>query len=167
MFRHSTVSTVTEIAIVMERSTLNHQNVAQLDRDARTEKLVEFYQLSTHLSQFFKAIPNLISYQSFRVMNNKPGIVYLKEFSDSIEKPFDIRKEDLNDDDLLSVMPQQTSICGLDLQCQWYLYENIRQHCHSNLEADITCPKPTLPKPHGQASNMVASGTTRKKMWQM
>ena len=96
-------------------------------------------------------------------MNNKSGIVYLKEFSDSIEKPFDIRKPDLNDDDLLSVMPQQTSIRGLDLQRQWYLYENIRQHCHSNLAADITCPKPTLPKPHGQASNMVASGATRKR----
>ena len=96
-------------------------------------------------------------------MNNKPGIVYLKEFSDSIEKPFDICKPDLNDDHLLSVMPQQTAICGLDLQHQWYLYENICQHCHSNLAADITCSKPTLPKPHGQASNMVASGTTRKR----
>ena len=43
---------------------------------------------------------------------------------------FDIRKPDLNDDDLLSVMSQQTLIRGLDLQRQWYLYENIRQHCH-------------------------------------
>ena len=160
VFRHSTVSTFTEIASVMERSTHNHQNVPQLVRGPGNEKLVEFYQWSTHLSQFFKAIPNILSYRGFRVTNDKPGIVYLKEFSDSTETSFDIRRPDLNKD-LLLAMPQLTPICGLDLQRQWYLCENIRQHCHSTLGADLTCPKPTLPKPHNTpASDTMAGGAS-------
>ena len=46
----------------------------------------------------------------------------------------------------LKGLPQLTPIIGLDIQRQWYLYENIRQHCKSTLAADITCPKPTQPK---------------------
>ena len=45
------------------------------------------------------------------------------------------------------MMPDKTDIPGLDLKRQWYLYEQIRPHCKSNLAADLTCPKPKSPKP--------------------
>ena len=48
---------------------------------------------------------------------------------------------------LLSSLPSLTEIPGVDLKRQWYLYENISQHCNSRLAADLTCPKPSLPKP--------------------
>jgi len=44
-------------------------------------------------------------------------------------------------------MPQLTQIKGLDPQRQWYMFEQIRPFCKSNLTADITCPQPNCPKP--------------------
>ena len=47
----------------------------------------------------------------------------------------------------LSTLPEAAVIPGLNLQRQWYLYENISQHCKSKVSADITCPKPSQEKP--------------------
>ena len=35
---------------------------------------------------------------------------------------------------------------GLDAKRQWYLYEQIRIFCPTNLQADMTCPKPLVPR---------------------
>ena len=38
-------------------------------------------------------------------------------------------------------MPNKIIPSGIDAQRQWYLYEQIRPLCGSNLAADLTCPK--------------------------
>ena len=53
----------------------------------------------------------------------------------------------------LKALSQLTPIPGLDIQRQWYLYENIRQHFKSTLAAEKTCPKPKLPKPSTRVAN--------------
>ena len=54
---------------------------------------------------------------------------------------------------------------GLDAQRQWYLYEQIRPFCHSNLAKDITCPKPTVSKPCGgeKPTGVTLSTLSRKR----
>ena len=72
--------------------------------------------------------------------------MYLHEFSNSDEVQFTILKTSVDVEEM-SVLPSLTHIPSLDLQRQWYLYEQIRPHCKSNLAADLTCPKHTLLKP--------------------
>ena len=56
---------------------------------------------------------------------------------------------------LPSILPK-----GLELERQWYLYEKICPLCHTNLARDLTCPKPTLPKPHGAKKKNMVTPTT-------
>ena len=130
----------------MKRSTKAHQNIPQRLRSNGGETLVTFYQWSEHLSQFFRSIPNILSYHNFRVTCQEPGIVYLREFSNSVEIRYDILKPNVSMEEL-HTLSSLTHIRGLDPQRQWYLYEQIRPHCKSNLAADLTCPKPSMPKP--------------------
>ena len=87
-----------------------------------------------------------MSYHNFSVNESCPGIVCLREHSDGEEVRINIMNE--NDDlSTLSTLLEAAVIPRLNLQRQWYLYENIRQHCKSTLSADITCPKPSQEKP--------------------
>ena len=134
------------VARVVQESTINGKNKAQLFSNLQGEKEVQFYQWTAYLQQFFKPIPNILKYHCFRVDVTKPGVVMVKEYSDSDELSINILKVD---PEVVSAtgMPQLTQIKGLDPQRQWYLYEQIQPFCKSNLTADITCPQPNCPKP--------------------
>ena len=45
---------------------------------------------------------------------------------------------------------------GLDVTWQWYFYDSIRMHCKSTLAADLTCPRPSQPKPTKKTSKTVS-----------
>ena len=156
-YRHSTISTINELQMVVQRSS-SQQTIPQLIRDIYGCPQVSFYQWSTFLSNFFTTIPNISTYHSFRVCDSKPGVVFLKEFSDSPEVEHRILKKGITFDAITDAEPQRTRIPGLDLNRQWYLYEHIRQHCKSTLAKDFTCPKPTEPKPVRFNSVPVVSG---------
>ena len=74
VFRRSSVSTLSDIELAMKRSTKADQNIPQRLHSNGGETLVTFYQWSEHLSQFFRSIPNILSYHSFRV--TMPGTRY-------------------------------------------------------------------------------------------
>lgn len=105
--------------------------ILQLIRDSTGKVLVPFYQWSTFLSQFFRTIPNITSYHNFKVTLGKSGVVMCSQYSYTLPLKVNLLK------------PSE-----FDVKRQWYLYENIRIHCKSNLAADLTCPKPSLPKPN-------------------
>jgi hypothetical protein len=67
------------------------------------------------------------------------GIVFVKEYCDSLEKKFRLLKKRVVID---SSMPTELPRKGLDAMRQWYLYQEIRPLCYCN--KDITCPKPTV-----------------------
>lgn len=74
VFRRSSVSTLSDIhmymynvELVMKRSTKTDQNIPQRLHSSGGETLVTFYQCSEHLSQYFRSIPNILSYYNFRV----------------------------------------------------------------------------------------------------
>ena len=119
-FRKSSVSTLAEIAVVAERSaSITPQLVGGLHRDTK----VPFYQWSKYLSQFFRTIPNVTSYQNFKFSSSNPGTVTCSEFSDSLPNNVNILNARSTQ---LSSMPEKTVIPGLDAKRQWYLYEHIR-----------------------------------------
>ena len=132
VFRRSSVSTLSDIALVFKRSTKEDQNLAQCIHGSGGETLVTFYQWSEHLSKYFCTIPNILSYHNFCVTCEQPGVVYLQEFSDSTVAQFNILKTNVDIEEL-SILPSKTHIPRLDLQHQWYLYEHIRPHCKSRL----------------------------------
>ena len=103
-----------------------------------------YYQWSTYLGQFFRTIPNITSYHNFKVSSD--GTVTVKQYLDSDEEKVKLLKPNVQISDLKG-QPEETNIPGLDLTRQWYLYDNIRMHCKSTLAANITCPKPSQPKP--------------------
>ncbi len=102
------------------------------------------YLWSSFLSQFFKPIPNITSYQNFLVSVDKPGVVFVKKYSDSEEVSINCLK---NTDFDCSLLPEPLVPKGLDAKRQWYLYEHIRPFCPTVLQADLTCPSPEVPKP--------------------
>ena len=155
LYRVSSVSTLPELVSIIERSTVNGQNVAQLVNPLRGNKVV-FRQWSSYLSRFFKTIPNISTYHGFKMKSSAPGVVFVPEFSDSKEKKENILRTDADISLLASSEPNPTQIPGLDAKRQWYLYEQIRPHCSSVLAADLTCPKPTVLKP---GSNQDTEGT--------
>ena len=79
-----------------------------------------------------------------------------KEFSNSQEICINILKVD-HQLLLTAGMPSLTDVKGLDEKRQWYLYEQIRPFCKTNLAADFTCPKPNVPKPSGSSEDTVTS----------
>ena len=42
---------------------------------------------------------------------------------------------------------------GLNSKRQWYLYDNIREHCPNELCKNAVCPHPTVPRPTESTSN--------------
>lgn len=147
-YKKSVVGTICDIERVVKESTRSNQNRAQLIASMTgLEKYVISYQWSSFLSRFFKPIPAITSYHVFRVSADKPGHVIVKEYSDSPETSIYCLKDPSDKTIDLSLFPAVLEPKGLDAKRQWYLYEQIRQFCPSNLEADFTCPKPEVPKP--------------------
>lgn len=133
-YRRSTVSTIFEISRQVELSTATGQNIPQLVRDNRDKIQVKFYQWTAFLGQFFRTIPNISTYHNFRASEGQRGDIELRQYSSSEKTCFNMLKSDA-DTSKLNTLPELTHIPGLDLVRQWYLYENIRQHCQSTLAA--------------------------------
>ena len=145
-FRRSSIDSILEMSRVVRESTTTGKNKAQLIRSLSGEKEVDFCQWSAFLQQFFKAIPNILKYHKFRIDTAKPGVVVVQEYSDTQELAIDVLKVD-HQEILTAGLPQLTPIKGLDLNRQWYLYEQICPFCKNSLFADFSCPLPSTPKP--------------------
>ena len=166
-YRRTRVDTMGCIARLVEQSSVVGANSAQLVHNSKGERVVHFYEWSQFLLQYFKAIPGITSYHVFRFDCLHPGTVFVREHSQSPEKSVTILKGAHPDrgDHPTEILPK-----GLDLARQWYLYEKIRPFCSSNLSADISCPKPLLPKPSdnpsigtSNISNTVNSAGTKRR----
>jgi hypothetical protein len=67
-------------------SSRNNHNIPQLVQDEGCP--VKFYDWKTFLKQFFKPLSSLTTYHHFRADKDSPGIVFVKEYCDSLEKEF-------------------------------------------------------------------------------
>ena len=139
------VDTIGCFSRVVTNSTTTGCNKAQLVRLPTGEVEVQFHYWTRYLQLFFKSIPRITSYHVFRVDSTIPNTIFMRELSSSSEKSLLIGYESVSDI-MNSTLPDRITPLGLDLQRQRYLYDKIRQYCSTNLSADITCPKPLLPK---------------------
>ena len=77
-YHRSTVSSMIELQRVVNESTIAGQNIPQLVRDVHGRQQVVWYKWSAHLLQFFKTIPNIHSYHSFRVSKDNSNSPIVK-----------------------------------------------------------------------------------------
>ena len=165
-YKKSVIGSITDIERIVKESTRNDQNKAQLvSSETGSARYVTFYLWSSFLSQFFKPIPSITSYHNFRVSVDKPGVVFVKAYSDSEEVSINCLKNSEITSIDCSLLPEALAPKGLDAKRQWYLYEQIRQFCPTVLQADLTCPKPDVPKPTTSEVNTppMNAATTRKR----
>ncbi|CAG2200673.1 unnamed protein product [Mytilus edulis] len=141
-WRHYSAETLQEIAKSVTDSSRNNHNIAQLVDDEDCP--VKFFDWKLYLKQFFKQLPALTTYHHFRMIKESPGVVFVREYCDNDEKQFRLLKNRV----VINPLSEPTELPkkkGLDAMRQWYLYQEIRPLCYGS--KDITCPKPTIPKP--------------------
>ena len=144
LYRRSLVDTMTDIVCVMkESSSSGKPNLLSLPWD-----LERFIGLTGHTSftassSLFQA---LLLIHHFKVSKAGPGIVTVKECKFS-RIFFEIFKKDVNEVSLGGQRPDTIIPSDLDAKRQWYLYDEIRPFCSTNLAKDMTRPKPSVPRP--------------------
>ena len=150
-YRHSQVNTLVDVALAVETSTTTGQNKVQLTVDERGTRQVKYFDWSAFFGTVFRNLPNMTTYHHFRSTSSVPGVIFAKEFADTEEKQFKLLKDGCD----LSGQSEPTEIHppGLDPARQWYLYEQIRPFCGSNLARDLTCPKPLVPRPGSDSTS--------------
>ena len=82
-YRHSTVSTIWEIAEMSKASTTDMKIIPQLIKSPDGETHVKFDQWTSFLSQFLRTIPHILTYHIFKITDSTSGNVELKEYSNS------------------------------------------------------------------------------------
>ena len=140
-YRRTFVSSLHDITEVVNTSA--DVNVAQLVGTQNGNPVVPVYNSATYLAEHYRNVPQMKSYRHFNFSASTPGVVVMKEFSDSAETSFTM----LSDEGWTpshQELPSLIKPTGLPLTRQWYLYNQIREYCRDGTQ-DITCPKPSVP----------------------
>lgn len=141
-YRRTPVSTLEDIATVVNSSTVVGVNCAELVGTENGKVNVPTYDWQTYFEAYFKPFPGIKSVQHFRFTADARGILFYKVTPSSEEKSFQLLRDTSNLPDDIS--PTELAPPGLPSERQWYLYHKIREFV--TLEAqDITCPKPAVP----------------------
>ena len=140
-YRRTFVSSLNDVAEVVNTSA--DVNVAQLVGTQNGEPVVTVYNWVTFLGQHFRTVPHLKTFHHFSFSSETPGVVTMKEFSDSVGVSYTM----LDDEEWRAradELPPVIKPIGLSQTRQWYLYRQIREFCRDGTE-DLTCPKPSVP----------------------
>ena len=138
-FRRTFVSSLDDVVDVVNTSA--DVNVVQLVGSQSGEPIVPVYNWVTYLGSHFRSIPHLKKYHHFTFSATHPGVVMLKEYSNTSEETFTMLDSG-SWSPVASELPSLIVPSGLPLERQWYLYRQIRNYCRDGTE-DLTCPKPS------------------------
>lgn len=138
-YKRSYVSSLYELAEVVESSSNVGVNKVQLVGTHDGRIIVPVFDWAAYLNQYFKKMPHIKSYQHFRFTKDDPGVVFCKEFITSTEKKIEL----LKDKNVLppSDIPPQIQPEGLSAERKRYLFHDIRQYCKPGME-DLVAPDP-------------------------
>ena len=139
LYRRTKIGCIDDIAQVVNNSA--EVNVAQLVGTQEGETLVPAYQWDTFFATHFHKLTGIKKYHHFRFEYDSPGVVFVKEFSDSHEISFDLRIDD-SWSPAPEEMPQEIIRPGLSQERQQYLFDKIRDFCPEE-QKDRVCPKPS------------------------
>ena len=141
-YRRSEVSTLADIASVVNSSTVVGLNRAEIVGTENGQVNIPTFDWQTYFQTFFKPFPGIKAVHHFRFSADSPGVVFYKATSSSEEQSFEM----LRDVNTMpgSIGPAMVAPPGLPLDRQWYLYHKIREFV-GIASQDITCPKPASP----------------------
>ncbi|KAF6027391.1 hypothetical protein EB796_014291 [Bugula neritina] len=105
------------------------------------------YDWAQFISQFFSLYAtHILTYH--QIVFTDKGVAHCKKLiGESVTTEILLSKCPAAD-----LLPTAISSKGLDLQRQWYLYEQIREFCKPEYTQDLVCPRPSFPKPKGKAA---------------
>ena len=90
-YRKTRLSSLSEIAKVVEESTRGGQNRAYIIGNDDPSKPFDYYDWAEFFAKLFTPVPLLTSYHHFRCAREQPGVVFVREFADSEEKKVVVR----------------------------------------------------------------------------
>ena len=105
-------------------------NIAQLVGTENGNVIVPTYDWARFLSSYFKKVPRLKSYHHFTFSASHPGLVLMKEFSDSESSSF-LMLNDREWEPQAHLLPLCIVPPGLSNARKWYLYQQIRRFCRA------------------------------------
>ncbi len=140
LYRRSRVGSIRSIAEVVDNSA--DCNFSQRVSAEDGSVIVTTYDWTDFFSTKLRKI--IKKYCHFHFSHTRPGIVFVKEHSDTTEHEINLLKHPWapNSADLPSIVLPKS----LSLERQWYLYNQIRPYC-PDLERDLACPLPSVPLP--------------------
>ena len=138
-YRRTRVSSLKEIVEVVESSTTCLKNLVYVIGEENSSMPFQYYDWATFLGNYFIQIPQITSYQHFRVSKDHPYTVFVRHFANKEETTISILKENIN---ISMALPSILQPSGLSFERQQYLFEHIRPFCEEKYR-DITCPDPT------------------------
>ena len=140
-YRRTYISSLDDVANTVNSSA--DVNIAQLVGTQSGEPVVNTYNWNRFLGEHFRSVPHLKKFHHFSFSTQQPGVVTMKEFSDSVGTSFMMLDDKSWCPTAESLLPIITPT-GLTLARQWYLYQQIREFCRDGTE-DLVCPKPNVP----------------------
>ena len=138
-YKVSHVSSLYELAQMVESSSTVGVNKAQLVGTHDWKVIVPVYNWSEFLQQYFIKVPNIKKLHFFRFSKDEPGKLYYKQYSTSPEQSLQLLKSP----DILppARLPAKVNPQGLSQERKQYLYREIRQFCKPGME-DLVAPAP-------------------------
>ena len=151
-YRQSNIYTYKDLVQTILNSSKNGHNTCQPSRKYEASVNLKhpiYRDWSSWLLKFFRKLPDITAYRHFKIIKNKPGVVFLKKTidSDEVEVQLLIKKEVPFGKNRAFRYPPKIYPKGLSLERQWYLHDQIRMHIPDERDKDMTCPKPKQSKP--------------------
>ena len=100
----------------------------------RGKMVLLLFQLTTGPVFFapeLKKIPGIKKLHHFRCVSLEPGVVYVKEHADTAERKFTLWKSATTWSPYPYTLPPIVPPKGLSAERQWYLFDTIREFCHT------------------------------------
>ena len=141
-YRRSQIYTYEQLKNTIESSSKNGHNICV----GNTSSPIIYRDWTSWLAQYFKPLKGISNYHHFRIEENNPILINVKEQTNSEEIKIELAKKKFPFSKSLKNLPKQLFSAGLSLKRQWYLYDEIRCHIPDETDKDKTCPCPTRPK---------------------
>ena len=161
LYRRTKLGSLQAIAQVVNNSA--QCNFAQLVCTEDGTTVVPVFDWSSFFATRFRKLPGIKKIHHLRFPSSDPGVVYVKTHSDEEEVKFNLLKKSSQMSPDPSEYPERVQPKGLSAERQWYLFDQIREFCPEG-DRDVTCPRPSVPKPGSRAGTPVAEGTNEEEV---